>query len=70
MKKRHVPNTRRHKFVGDVTTIWLCPANQFAGHTETSRGVHVALWLNIWPRWLVRHVLGQKCCTITWDGSL
>jgi len=52
-------------FVGDVTTIWLCPANQFAGATETHRGAHVALGQNVWPHWLVSHVLWKKCCTIT-----
>jgi len=53
MTRLHVPNTRRHKFVGDVTTIWLCPANQFAGCTEKPRGAHEVLGPNVWPRWLV-----------------
>jgi len=44
----HVPNTRRLKFVGDFTWIWLCLANQFAGRTEKPRGAHVALGASIW----------------------
>jgi len=35
-------NTRRLKFVGDVTTNWLCPANQCAGGTETPHAAHGA----------------------------
>jgi len=65
MARLQVPNTRRHRFVGDVTTIWLCPAYQFAGRTETPRGAHVTLKSNVWPRWLVWEALGKKCCTIT-----
>ena len=30
MTRLPVPNTRRHQFVGDITTIWLCTDNQFA----------------------------------------
>jgi len=47
MARLHVPNTRHHIFVGDVTTIWLWPPNQFTGCTETTRGMHVALWPNV-----------------------
>jgi len=47
MARLHLPNTRRHKFVGDVTTVGLCPENQIAGRTKTPRGVHVALAPNV-----------------------
>jgi len=50
--------------------IWLCPDNQFACRTEIHRGVHVALWLNVWPRWLLRHAFRVKYCPVTKHGSL
>jgi len=57
MARVHLPNTRRHKFVGDVTTIWFCPDYQFAGRTEKLSGVHVAARPNVWSRWLVCRAL-------------
>jgi len=50
--------------------ISLCPDNQFACRTEIHRGVHVALWLNVWPRWLLRHAFRVKYCPVTKHGSL
>jgi len=59
MARLHVPNTRRHKFVGDITTIWLCPADQFDSRMETSCGANEALGPNVWPRWLVWRAFGK-----------
>ena len=52
MARVHLPNTRRHKFVGDVTTIWFFPDYQFPGRTECLVGC-------MWPRGRMFHLAGS-----------
>jgi len=61
MARLHVANTQRYRFVGDVTTVWLCPGNQFAGSTEAPR---VALEPYVSLCWLIWHLLGTNAALL------